>query len=423
MLLCIFEDNLVGNFYPLVYLRPVYALRCGALSLRQKILSHFSQTHVAFHVRSYLLDCLRERFPENSVNEIAADRCFLVNGRILADSHLAKQVPTKWKEDLLFVDGETPVAAWVSGNRLEYLKRKMGGGTLGIADFDGLPRREVEARLLQYPWDLLSANAREIVSDVAMMTKRSKRKIQGKVHPGVHLINRREIFVGKRSSIKPGAVLDAEHGPIYIGDEVQIHPNAVIEGPAFIGRGSVVKIGAKIYESTSIGEVCKVGGEIEGSIVHAFANKQHDGFLGHSYICPWVNLGADTNNSDLKNNYSSVRVYLNGKLFDSGQLSVGLFMGDHSKSGINSMFDTGTVVGVSCNIYGAGAPSKFVPSFSWGGSEKLVEYRLSKSIDVAQKVMERRSVRFTAAYGDAFRAVFDLTAGERYRLRVHRENS
>ena len=419
MHLCIFEDNLVTNFCPLVYLRPVFALRCGILSLRQKILAQFPRAHAAIHTRSYLKNYLGDLHPDISVNEIPADRCLFVNGRLLADSDFTKQVTMKGMEDTVFVKGQAPVAAWVSGNRLENLKRRMAEGTLSIDDFEGLQRREVGARLIQYPWDLLSANGPEIISDIAIATKRIKRQIQGKIHQGAHLINRKAIIVGKRSSIKSGAVLDAEHGPIYIGDDVQVYPNAVIEGPAFIGSSSIVKIGAKIYGKTSIGEACKVGGEIEASIVHAHANKQHDGFLGHSYICPWVNLGADTNNSDLKNNYSTVKTYINGELVDSGLMFVGLFMGDHSKSGINSMFDTGTVVGVSCNIYGVGFPPKFVPSFSWAGSGKLVEYRLSKSVEVARKVMERRNVRFTPSYESAFRTVFNLTASDRQKVGVH----
>lgn len=418
MHLCVFEDNLVSHFSPLVHFRPVYALRCGMLSLQGKILAHFPRAHVTFHARGYLRNYLAELHPEVLVNEIAADRYLFVNGRLLPDSNLGKLVSLKGKEDNVFVSGETPVAAWASGNRLEHLRRKMADGTISMGDFEGFPRREVEARLIEYPWDLLSANAREILSDVALTVKRRKQRIQGKVHPGAHLINRKAIFVGKGASIKPGAVLDAEQGPIYIGDDVQVSPNAVIEGPAFIGNGTIVKIGAKVYGKTSIGEMCKVGGEIEGSIIHAYANKQHDGFLGHSYVCPWVNLGADTNNSDLKNNYSTVRIYLNGQLVDTGELFVGLFMGDHSKSGINSMFDTGTVVGVSCNVYGAGVPPKFIPSFSWGEGGKLVEYNLSKGIEVARRVMERRSVRFTPTYESVFRAVFDQTAGERKRLGV-----
>ena len=208
-------------------------------------------------------------------------------------------------------------------------------------------------------------------------------------------------------------MLDAEKGPIVIGANVRIFPNAVIEGPAFVGGGSLIKIGAKIYENTSIGPMCKVGGEVEGSILHGFANKQHDGFLGHAYLCPWVNLGADTNNSDLKNNYGSVRVTINGTEVDSGSLFVGVIMGDHAKSAINTMFNTGTVVGVGSNVFGAGFPPKYIPAFSWGGAEGIETYAIDKCIDVARKVMLRRNQTLTSAGEALLRHVFTLTQDER----------
>jgi len=162
--------------------------------------------------------------------------------------------------------------------------------------------------------------------------------------------------------------------------------------------------------------VCKVGGEVEASIIHAYSNKQHEGFIGHSYLGTWVNIGADTNNSDLKNDYGNVKVYIDGELIDSGSMFVGLTMGDHSKSGINLMFNTGTVVGVSCNIYGAGLPPKFIPSFSWGGAEDgFVTYRIDKAIEVAKRVMARRKVQFTEIDEKLFRKIFELTQDERER--------
>jgi len=421
MYLCVFEDNLVSNLYPLTYFRPAYALRCGAMSLREKILAHFPGATLTLHARSYLSDYLQERHPGAAVNQIKADRCLFVNGRVLADARLVKQITVKSKEDLAFVQGDTVVAAWVSGSHLEMLGRKLADGPLRAGSFDGLPRRDIEARLIQYPWDLLSANGDEIVSDIRILSMRTKKRVQGKIHPGVRFVNSRAIYVGKHSTVMPGAVLDAESGPIYVDDDVHLYPNAVVEGPAFVGRGSAVKIGAKIYGKTSIGSVCKVGGEVEGSIIHSFANKQHEGFLGHSYLCPWVNLGADTNTSDLKNDYGPVKLVINGERVDSDQMLVGLFMGDHSKSGINTMFDTGTVVGVCCNLYGSGAPPKFVPSFSWGGRERLVEYRLAKSLEVAARVMGRRGVPLSPAYESTYRTVFELTAGDRERMRVFAE--
>jgi UDP-N-acetylglucosamine diphosphorylase/glucosamine-1-phosphate N-acetyltransferase len=208
-------------------------------------------------------------------------------------------------------------------------------------------------------------------------------------------------------------VLDAERGPISIGRNAMILPNAVIEGPAFIGAHTLVKAGAKIYENTSIGEWCKVGGEVEASIIHSHANKQHEGFVGHSYIGSWCNLGADTNTSDLKNNYGSVQVQINGKMVDSGLQFVGLMMADHAKSGINTMFNTGTVVGVASNVFGSGFPPKFIPSFSWGGAEGMTEYEREKALEVARRVMKRRDVEMTDADAALLRKIFDLTAHER----------
>jgi len=197
---------------------------------------------------------------------------------------------------------------------------------------------------------------------------------------------------------------------------VTVFPNATIEGPAFVGDDSRIKIGAKIYQGTTIGEVCKVGGEVEASIIHSHSNKQHDGFLGHSYLGQWVNLGADTNNSDLKNNYGTVKVYVEGEMVDTGSLFVGLMMGDHSKSGINTMFNTGTVVGVMCNVYGAGFPPKFIPSYTWGGAQELIEYELDKALDTARRVMARRDVQLTQAQEEMLRAVFELTRPLREKL-------
>ncbi|MFQ5631881.1 MAG: glucose-1-phosphate thymidylyltransferase, partial [bacterium] len=168
-----------------------------------------------------------------------------------------------------------------------------------------------------------------------------------------------------------------------------------------------IKIGAKIYGGTTIGAVCKVGGEVEGSILHGYANKQHEGFLGHAYLGEWTNLGADTNNSDLKNNYKSVRVNVNGEIVDSGSTFVGLFMGDHSKSGINTMFNTGTVVGVSCNVFGSGYPKKYIPSFTWGGVDADEKYDLEKALETARAVMSRRNKQMTPAQEALLRRIYE----------------
>jgi len=178
----------------------------------------------------------------------------------------------------------------------------------------------------------------------------------------------------------------------------------------------MMKIGAKIYGGTSVGEMCKVGGEVEGTIIHGYTNKQHDGFLGHSYIGKRVNLGAGTNNSDLKNNYGRVKVFVDGDFVDSGRMFVGLTMGDHSTTGIHTMFNTGSVVGVCCNVFGAGFPPKFIPSFSWGGGKEFSEYDLPKGIETARRMMARRQVEMGKSYEKMLRDVYRKTAEYRKRF-------
>jgi UDP-N-acetylglucosamine diphosphorylase/glucosamine-1-phosphate N-acetyltransferase len=181
----------------------------------------------------------------------------------------------------------------------------------------------------------------------------------------------------------------------------------------YIGEGSQIKSCARIYDNVCIGKVCKVGGEVEDSIILPFTNKQHSGFIGHAYLGSWVNIGADTNCSDLKNNYGSVKVYVNGEVVDSGSQFLGVIMGDHTKTAINTMFNTGTIVGFSCNIFGAGFPSKYIPSFSWGGADAVTTYDIQRSIETARRAMIRRDHVMTESDERLFKKIFDLTTKER----------
>jgi UDP-N-acetylglucosamine diphosphorylase/glucosamine-1-phosphate N-acetyltransferase len=412
--ICLFEDIYYSRLLPLVYFRPTYDLRCGILTLREKAINYFPKTPISLHCRSYLADLVRQQNPNLSVNEIKGKSCLFINGRVIVDSKFASHVSTDI--DTLFVKGETIVAARVSGSKLEQLKNKLND-LYTFSNFNELLKKEVEARVINYPWDLIANNGEQLINDFNLLTSNvDGSRIKGNVYSGAHLLNEKEIFIDEGAKIKPGAVLDAESGPIYIGKDAKIFPNAVIEGPAFIGEKTAIKIGAKIYENTSIGEVCKVGGEVEESIIHSYSNKQHDGFLGHANLGMWVNLGADTNNSDLKNNYGSVKVVINGEQVDSGSMFVGLTMGDHSKSSINTMFNTGTVVGVSSNVFGAGFPQKYIPSFSWGGAESMTTYDVERALDVAKRVMNRRKIKLTEVEAKVFKHIFDLTRDERKKL-------
>lgn len=407
--ICIFEDPQHVQLLPLVYTRPVYDLRCGILTLREKIANAYPKANVALLCRPYLADIVRQQNPGLDVNAVRESHCLFINGRVVADARLPKQIPLRGK-DAIYLSGSTVVAVRLNAGRQAVAHHDFSEG-FDAAHFAELEKIPVDVRLVSYPWDLVRWNGSEITADFESLVARKKGT--GKIHPGVHLLNKGKIFVGAGATVMPGVVLDAGKGPIYIDKGATILPNAVLEGPAFIGSGSRIKIGAKIYENTSIGEMCKVGGEVEESIIHSYSNKQHDGFLGHSYLGMWCNLGADTNTSDLKNNYGSVRVVLNGREVDSGMQFVGLTMGDHSKSGINTMFNTGTVVGVSSNVYGAGFPPKTIPSFCWGGAEGLQQFDPDKALDVARRVMLRRSVTMTAADEALLRRVFAVTGNER----------
>ncbi|KPL19207.1 MAG: hypothetical protein AMJ92_04130 [candidate division Zixibacteria bacterium SM23_81] len=413
-ILCLFEDPGYRKLLPLAYTRPVYDLQCGTCTLGEKITRQYTQTTIVAHCRPELAAVVKKVYPKLPVNELPREACLLINGRLLADETLNVKIPQEG-EDCLFTSGDTLVAARVSGKNLEGLRSKMDSGPI-TPDLLPVDRtQEVEVQLIEYPWDLVHQNGPQIEADWELSGYHGQ--IEGHIYDGAILMNRDEIFIGQGAKVKPGAILDAEKGPVIIEPGATIFPNAAIEGPAFIGEKSLIKIGAKIYEGTSIGEVCKVGGELEETIVHSYSNKQHDGFLGHSYLGMWVNLGADTNNSDLKNNYGNVKVYVDGEMVDSGSMFVGLTMGDHSKSGINTMFNTGTVVGVSCNVYGGGFPPKFIPSFTWGGAEGLVEYRLDKALETARAVMNRRKIDLTAADEKLIRGIFEATAKERANLK------
>jgi UDP-N-acetylglucosamine diphosphorylase/glucosamine-1-phosphate N-acetyltransferase len=404
--LCIFEDEHCNRLYPLTLTRPTFDLRCGISLLREKIARRFPESRLHLFCRDYLAEVVREATPGVPVNQPPTENCLFLNGRFI----LGEKLPAPASQNLVWKkDGEV-AAAWISGNRLSALA-KIKDGIIPTSWFEGLPVEEIDGTFIRYPWDLVHHNPEQIKKDFAFFNRGGQ--ILGKIYPNVTLLDEKNIYIAAGAKIKPGVVLDAEDGPIYIDEGATIMANACLQGPAFVGAKSTIKMGAKIYEGTSIGEVCKVGGEVEESIIHSYSNKQHEGFLGHAYLGQWVNLGADTNNSDLKNNYGTVKVYVDGEMVDSGSLFVGLTMGDHAKCGINTMFNTGTVVGVMSNVFGAGYPDKFIPSFTWGGIASMETYEIDKALEVARRVMARRKMALSAAQEKMLRQVFEMTASER----------
>jgi UDP-N-acetylglucosamine diphosphorylase/glucosamine-1-phosphate N-acetyltransferase len=420
MKIYIFEDEGYKNFLPLTYFTPVYNLRCGCFTLKEKLEKYF-KSNSAFLVRDYLADYLREVFPKQKINELTPDDALLINGRLIADKELVRKIKYKKDEDKVFINQETLVAAHFSSKTFKSLYEKCGNHIPDISCLSEFPVHEIDSQLVNHPWDLIRINGDQTKKDYGLISSSLKRKIAGKIHKGASLICKMEIIVGSGSEIFPGVVLNATGGPIVIGKDVTIMSNAVITGPAFIGDQSLVKVGAKIYPNTSIGEVCKVGGEIDGTIIQSYSNKQHDGYLGHAYVGSWVNIGADTNNSDLKNNYSNVKVMLNGKLQDTGMQHFGTLIGDHSKTGINMMFDTGTIIGASCNLYGAGLPPRYIPSFVRGSVDNTYKtHSVEMALETAKIVMIRRDVNLSPSYEQLFRKVFELTQLDRDAAKIIR---
>jgi UDP-N-acetylglucosamine diphosphorylase/glucosamine-1-phosphate N-acetyltransferase len=260
---------------------------------------------------------------------------------------------------------------------------------------------------------LYGSNPVEIISDISLINE-----VKGSISdPHTFCYNPDQIFIGKDTKIK-ACILDAESGPIYIGDRVILSPGSVIVGPAAILEDSATSIGSKIRSNTTIGPGCKVGGEISQVVFQGYSNKSHDGFLGSSVIGEWCNFGAGSNNSNLKNNYSDVKLwdYESGKFSETGLQYCGLIMGDYSKCGINTMFNTGTVVGICANIFGYGYMPKFIPSFSWGNNDGFVDYKMEKAVETIKTVMQRRDKTFDNKENEILQHIFEFTA--KYRGRI-----
>ncbi len=371
----IYEDEPARGkkFLPLTYTRAVSELHTGAFTGIERVQALFREAKIYLHTRPELKQAaaVRHLMP---VNEVPVGATLLINAReaLTFDPnnhwHVYDELPREICEAL------------VEGEPIEPPE----------------PIREDAPASL---WEVIHANARAIRADVETWSL-MRRSVERPQFPHVIVIQPENLLVHPDAKIAPGVVLDCTEGEIIIEAGVRIMPQTAIVGPAFIGKHSIIKIGAKIYEGTSVGPVSKIGGEVENSIVQGYSNKQHDGYLGHSFLGEWVNLGAGTNTSDLKNDYSPVRVTIEGEEFQTNSKFVGLMMGDHSKSAIGTQFNTGTIVGVSSNVFGgssdAGFPPKWIPSFSWGGAPSFVPYQFEKAIAVATIVMGRRNIQMSA---------------------------
>ena len=365
------DMGLHDRFKPLTLTRPVGAMRMGTLTFAERW-EHVLGQLVGYDTEDYLSG----KYP----GEAQSDTIYLA-GNVVATVDLGRAIQELQQGQVLVQDDS--VIAY----------RNSQSTHNPFTDLEQTTYTE-QVTFIEHPWDLFGQNHDVIASDFELLTQGRESQ---PVDDHVTLINPDQIF------IEPGAkltycCLNATDGPIYIGRDAIVMEGATIRGPLSLGEHATIKMGAKIYTGTTIGPHCKIGGEVSNSVIMGYSNKGHDGFLGNSVLGEWCNLGADTNTSNLKNNYAPVRVwsYETQGFAKTGLQFCGLIMGDHSKSGINTMFNTGTVVGVSSNIFGSGFPRNFVPSFSWGGASGFTDYRLEKATEVAKVVMKRRSIDWSA---------------------------
>ncbi len=416
MHLCVFEDDHVTHFLPLVHTRAVYDLRLGMHTLLRALRDAFDDPPTILHARKPVAsvtggenDLLVNRIPEE------LDVLF-VNGRwVVQEGPALDRVRGAVGESSgrVFVHGDDVIAAWIP----QASSRLVNSDAVTRAAFEDLPEETLdgEVRLVKRLWSFIEELHDALVRDFRRYTKGLNifERPGAKIGREVIFENGEDIYVGAGAVVRPGAVLNAEDGPIFVGEDARIDELAVVKGPAYIGPKSVIKTGADI-DTCSFGYWTKVGGQVEDSIIHSLSNKAHAGFLGNAYVGRWCNIGADTTVSNLKNDYGEVYMYntVPGDFEATGRQFLGLMMGDHAKCGINTMFNTGTVVGVCCNIFGAGFQPRVIPCFSWGGPEEFTEYRLDKALDVADRVMKRRDRELTESERENLETVFDSTREE-----------
>ncbi len=390
--LVLFDDSYREALRPLTSTRPVCDLRIGILTIREKW-ERYLKAESTTCTASYL-EPLFPFLPDNTAKRI------WINARVLPNEDLVEEVRILHEGQAL-IRGELVVAFNCGTSTKQYNIESKDHLT---EDF-GVHESKVHAEVIHRVADIFTNNGAQIISDIKLMKP-----------DGETIISKTNQIIGEPPIMMKGAkatacIFNSTHGPIYIGENVEIMEGSMLRGPLAICDGAVVKMGAKIYGDTTIGPGCKVGGEITNSVFFANSNKAHDGYVGNSVIGEWCNLGADTNTSNLKNTYGDISVYnyaISG-IENTGMQFHGLIMGDHSKCGINTMFNTGTVVGVCANVYGGGFPKKFVPDFSWGGPEGVTEYQFDKALETISNVYKRRTRTVSPEESGVLQHIFNET--------------
>jgi len=383
----LFDDSSRNNLLPLTFMRPVADIRLGILTIREKW-----EKYLGAETSTMTEPYLAEKYPI-----VQGETNVLINGSVCPSVEMVEKVKKLKPNETLSTS--------------DYIIAMNVGGAFDSHDgnFESHVTHMFEGNhvKLSFTYDIFAKNKQAIEHDFELLTRGRK---SAKLSATNNVIGKENIFLEEGAKVEY-ATLNASDGPIYIGKDAEVMEMASIRGPFVLCEGGIVKMAAKIYGATTIGPHSKVAGEISNTVIFGYSNKAHDGFVGNSVIAEWCNLGSDTNTSNLKNTYEPVRLwnYPQGSFVSTGLTFCGLIMGDHSKCGINTMFNTGTVVGINSNIFGAGFHRNYIPSFRWGGTRGQSNYNLEKAIQVAKIVYGRRNMDFNQVEEDILRAVFDLT--------------
>lgn len=402
----LFDDSNRYDLLPFTHTRAIADIRCGIFTMRERweeLLRSKTDTLTeeylqGIYTSNHLNDVLENvmGMPTNIAN-------IYINGSIFATVDMVKVISKLhpgqklMHEDVLIAANSEVAVTFETLSALDAFESLIYNG---------------EVKKLNNIWDIFAMNGDAIVSDLSIVTKG---RMSAALPEHVIAIGKEHIFIEEGATIYPGCIINAEAGPIYIGKDAEVLEGTMMRGPIALCEHSVVKMGAKLYTGTTIGPGCKVGGEINNVVFFANSNKAHDGYLGNAVIGEWCNLGADTNCSNLKNNYDQVKIWNEhtNKSISTGLTFCGLLMGDHSKCAINTAFNTGTVVGVSSNIFGNGFPQKFIPSFCWGGSEGQTTYDINRAMETANRMMGRRNKQLSEAEKKVFAHIFEQTKKQR----------
>lgn len=381
-------DQSRENLLPLTFLRPVAEIRCGILTLSEKW-KKISNGNISYITENYL----SKKFPLNHTN----DNIYIA-GNVIGTSKLWEQIKALKNNQKLTQNNQ--LIAFRTSDKLNS-KESITNQKSEIQNLQS------EIFCINFPYHIFSLNDYAIKEDFKLLT--ANRQSEKLSSSNTIVGDASLVFLEKGAKVEC-AMLNTTAGPIYIGSDAEIMEGCMIRGPLALGEHAILKMGTKIYGASTIGPECRAGGEVSNSVMFAYSNKGHDGFLGNSVIAEWCNLGADTNNSNLKNNYGMVDIYNYSvkNYINTGLQFCGLIMGDHSKAGINTMFNTGTVSGVNANIFGAGFPPKYIPSFSWGGFENSAVFKFEKAVALATEVMKRRKIIFDITEEEILKTVFEL---------------